>query len=121
MFCQLLPAVSVINGAVVISIIPQKISLQKLDIQGNNFQCSCDNTWMIKWILNYTEVIENYKEVKCQMKGGKWIPIVQMKEEDMGCLPNGSFAVWKIVGQLFKEHKKHSKFYIHNINYLPPY
>ena len=95
--------------------IPQNIrnmtSFKKLNIQGNNFQCSCNNTWMRNWFLNNVETIANYKEVKCQMKGGKWIPIVQMNEVDMGCVPNGYFAVWKIVGQLFNEHTKHNNFY----------
>ena len=76
-------------------------SLAKLKIQKNMFQCSCDNTWMRNWLLNNSKIIENYKEIKCQMNGAKWIPIIQMNEVNMECLPNGSFAVWKIAGQLF--------------------
>ena len=103
--------------------LPQNIrnitSLEKLNIQENSFQCSCDNTWMRNWILNKSEIIENYKEIKCQMKSGKWIPIVQMNEVDMGCLPNGSFAVWKIVGQLLKKNKHSTHNTIcHNITFI---
>ena len=90
--------------------LPQNIrniaSLEKLKIFGNMFQCSCDNTWMRNWILNNSEIIENYQKIMCHMEGGKLIPIVQMNEVDMGCVPNGSFAVWKIVGKLFEENKK---------------
>ena len=71
-----------------------------LKIEGNPFQCSCDNTWMKDWILNNSDTIENYKNIECEMRGGKHVPIIQMNEVDMGCLPNG---LWKIVGKLFKE------------------
>ena len=82
-------------------------SLETLKIWKNNFQCSCDNIWMRNWIVNNNEIIEHNKEVKCQMKDGKWIPIIQMNEVDMKCLSDGSFAVWKIVGQLFEKNKRH--------------
>ena len=95
--------------------LPQNIrniaSLEKLQIFGNNFQCSCDNTWMRDWILNNSEIIENYKKIKCQMEGGKFIPIVQMNEVDM---ERGFLTVLKMAGQLFDKHNMHSKFYTHN-------
>ena len=76
---------------------------------------------MRNWILNNTETIENYQEIQCQMKGGKWIPIVQMNEVDMGCLPDGSFAVWKTVGQLFNKKKKPRANLLFVIHYLTQY
>ena len=39
------------------------------------------------------------------MKSGKWIPIVRMNEVNMGCVPDGSCADWKIVGVTFLETK----------------
>ena len=87
-----------------LSFIPKNIrnitSLKSLNILGNKFKCTCDNMWMKDWILDNDNIVQNYKDIKCKMKGQKWFQIVQMNEVDMGCFPNGSFAVWKILGQI---------------------
>ena len=105
--------------------LPQNIrnitSLETLNIWDNKFQCSCDSTWMRNWILNNSEIIKKYKEVKCQMKDGKWIPLVQMNEVDMGCVSTGSFAIWKIVGQLCKKTKNPRANLSFVIHFLPQY
>ena len=84
--------------------LPQNIrnlsSLENLSISDNKFECTCDNIWMKDWILKKSSIIQNYKDIKCQMKSGKWIPIIQMKEVDLGCVSDGSFVVWKISGQI---------------------
>ena len=56
---------------------------------------------MKDWLLNDTELIEDYENVLCQMTSGKWIPIVKMDKTDMGCGPNVSkavemFSTWQI-------------------------
>ena len=84
-------------------ILPENVqnlsSLQILKITGNKFKCSCDNIWMKDWLLNETDLIEDYENVLCQMTSGKWIPIVKMDKADMGCNPSEVFSVWKIAGR----------------------
>ena len=72
--------------------------LQEVKISGNQFQCTCDNLWKKDWILNNSNVVVDYKNIKCKMKGGKKVAIVQMNEVDMGCIPDESFPIWKIAG-----------------------
>ena len=69
-------------------------SLEKIDISGNQFLCLCENFWIRDWILNNTNVINNYKTIKCQMPSGKWIPVITMSEEEMGC--HYHFPLWTI-------------------------
>ena len=81
-----------------LTILPENMqnlsSLQTLKITGNKFKCSCDNIWMKDWLLNETDLIEDYENVLCQMTSGKWIPIVKMDKVDMGCIPSESFSAW---------------------------
>ena len=73
-------------------------SLNELWISKNQFKCRCDSIWMKDWILdNKTEVVRHHNSVKCQMPSGKWIPVIKMREVDLGCI--GSFALWKITGK----------------------
>ena len=78
--------------------LPDKIknltSLEKININRNQFTCQCDNYWMRDWILNNTEIVNDYKVVTCEMPGGKWIPVIKMSEEDMGC--HYHFPLWTI-------------------------
>ena len=62
-------------------------SIRTLEISGNKFKCSCKSFWMKEWLLNETQVVQDYENIKCQMKSGKWIPIVHMDKTDMGCVP----------------------------------
>ena len=75
-------------------------SLKTLKIFGNKFKCSCKSFWMKEWLLNETQVVQDYENIKCQMKSGKWIPIVHMDKTDMGCVDSNddTFSIWNILG-----------------------
>ena len=75
-------------------------SLQNFKIIDNKFKCSCDNIWMKDWLLNETNLIDDYENTYCQMTSGKWIPIVKMDKADMGCNPYNeeAFPIWNIAG-----------------------
>ena len=77
-------------------------SLNTLKISGNIFECSCDNFWMKEWLLNETQVVMDFENVKCKMKSGKWIPVVHMDKTDMGCIPTrgDAFSIWNILGRI---------------------
>ena len=62
-------------------------SLDKLSLSGNNFTCNCDNIWMKDWVLNKSQIIQNYKNVTCQLPSGNRIPLIQMSKADLGCIP----------------------------------
>ena len=83
-------------------------SLQTLKITGNKFKCSCDNMWMKDWLLNETDLVEDYEKVLCQMTSGKWIPVVKMDKTDLGCVSNDlGFSIWMIASMYFIiMHKK---------------
>ena len=76
--------------------------LKNLKISKNLFECACENFWMKEWLLNETQVVEDYENIKCQMKSGKWIPLVNMDKTDMGCVHSSEdiFALWKIIGRV---------------------
>lgn len=50
--------IRIING----TSFPRKIinSLQRLNLQGNRFKCTCDLLWFTNWIKNYNYIIINY-------------------------------------------------------------
>ena len=75
-------------------------SLKTLQISGNKFECSCKNLWMKEWLQNETGIVDDLKNVKCQMTSGKWIPVVHMDKADMGCVDSSgdTFSVWNILG-----------------------
>ena len=74
-------------------------SLDEIMINGNEFICSCDNIWMKDWILNHTDLVTDYRLVKCTMPDNRDIPVIQTNQVDLGCIPEeGPFAIWKIVG-----------------------
>ena len=76
-------------------------SIKTLKISGNKFKCSCKSFWLKEWLLNGTQVVEDFKNIKCEMKSGKWIPIVYMDKTDMGCVPATSepLSAWQIAGK----------------------
>ena len=76
-------------------------SLKILKISGNIFKCSCEHFWMKEWLLNETQIVDDFKNIKCHMKSAKWIPIVHMDKADIGCVhfPKDMFALWKIIGK----------------------
>ena len=81
-------------------------SLKTLKIHGNKFKCSCKSFWMKEWLLNETHVVEDFKNIKCQMKSGKWIPVVHMDKADMGCLPSTAepLSTWQIASYIQSAH-----------------
>ena len=85
--------------------LPQNIKnltfVDKISISNNNLKCSCNNFWLKYWILNETGLVEDYKNVKCQMPSGKLIPVVQMDKADLQCVTveEDSFPLWKIAGE----------------------
>ena len=89
-----------------LSTLPEKIrnltSIKTLKISGNKFKCSCKSFWMKEWFLNETQVVD-FKNIKCQMKSGKWIPVVHMDKADMGCVPitGEPLSTWQISGKHF--------------------
>ena len=79
-------------------------SLKELKISGNKFKCSCKALWMKQWLLNETQIVENFENIKCQMPSSKWIPVVHMDKADMGCVPASEemFSTWEIAGEYFE-------------------
>ena len=75
-------------------------SLRILNISQNEFECSCENFWMKKWLLNETKVVTDFENIKCQMTNGKWIQIIHTDKTDLGCMQsNGDvFPLWKVLG-----------------------
>ena len=59
---------------------------------------------MKEWLLNETQVVDDFENVGCQMKSGKWIPIVHMDKADMGCVPTTGqpLSAWEIAGKYLK-------------------
>ena len=90
-----------------LSSLPENIknltSLKTLKVSGNIFECSCENFWMKQWLLNETQVVENFESIKCKMKSGKRIPVVHMDKADMGCVDSmdNVFHLWKILGKIY--------------------
>ena len=82
------------------------ISIRTLKITRNKFKCSCETFWMKEWLLNETQVVEGFENIKCQMKSGKWIPIVHMDKTDMGCVPTTGepLSAKQIAGKYSKNH-----------------
>ena len=77
-------------------------SLKTLKLSGNTFECSCENFWMKQWLLNETQVVDDFENIKCKMKSGKRIPVVHMDKTDMGCVDSmdNMFSLWKILGKI---------------------
>ena len=75
-------------------------SLKTLKISGNKFKCSCKSFWMKEWLFNETQVGQDYENIKCQMRSGKWISVVHMDKADMGCVDSSgdTFSIWNILG-----------------------
>ena len=46
-------------------------SVKNLKMSGNTFKCSCKSFWMKEWLLNETKVVDDFENIKCQMKGVK--------------------------------------------------
>ena len=88
-----------------LSTLPENIRnwtfLKTLKISENKFICDCDTFRMKQWLLNETLVVENFENIKCQIKSGKWISVVQMDKTDMGCVPSSGepLSTWKIAGR----------------------
>ena len=91
--------------------IPRRIqearSLQKLWLGGNPVHCSCDMTWMIRWLENFTtpsgeKIVVDYREVTCHSGSMKGRAIYTLNEIDMGCYPN-TWVSWQkaVVGAAF--------------------
>ena len=77
-------------------------SLKKLRIQGNQFQCECDNIWMKDWILSNTDLVDNYKTIECEYAAGKVKPIIQVDRVTLGCISREApFSLWKILGKFY--------------------
>ena len=76
-------------------------SIRTLKISGNKFKCSCKSFWMKEWLLNDTQVVEDFENIKCETKSGKRIPIVHMDKADMGCVPTTAepLSMWQIAGK----------------------
>ena len=79
--------------------IRQLSSLKTLNISGNKFKCSCQSYWMKEWLLNETDIVSEFDSIKCQMKSGKWINVVQMDKADIGCIKS-RLQAWKILGNV---------------------
>ena len=75
-------------------------SLKTVKLSENTFECSCKNFWMKEWLLNETQIVDDYQNIKCQMKSGKWISVVHMDKTDMGCVDSSgdTFSIWNIIG-----------------------
>ena len=73
-------------------------SLTELQMMNNKLECLCDKLWMKDWLLNNTEIIVDYKTIQCKMDSRKWIPIIHMSEEDMGC--HYHFPLWTIASKI---------------------
>ena len=90
-----------------ISHLPENIknltSLKTLKLAGNIFKCSCENFWMKEWLLNETQVVDDYENIKCLVKSGNWISVVHMDKTDMGCVKpiNDVVPLWKILGKTY--------------------
>ena len=69
-------------------------SLNELWISGNRFKCLCDHIWIKDWLVNNSGTVKDFNDVKCQMKSGKWIPMIEMHEENLGCVFR--FPLWTI-------------------------
>ncbi len=74
-------------------------SIQKLGgvsemyLSGNPLVCDCKMIWMIKWLneLNNstnTNLVRDFREVKCDNDKFKGIPIIYISEVLMGCFPS---------------------------------
>ena len=76
-------------------------TLKTLKLSGNTFECSCENFWMKKWLLNETQVVDDFEKIKCKMKSGKKIAVVHMDKTDMGCVDSmdNALSLWKILGK----------------------
>ena len=91
--------------------IPRRIkeasNLQKLWLAGNPIHCSCEMTWMIGWLKNFTtpsgeRVVVDFREITCDRGSMMGRPVYTLNEIDMGCYPN-TWALWQkvVVGAVF--------------------
>ncbi len=58
----------------------------ELYLSGNPFDCGCDMTWMVTWLNNFSEIVKDYKEIKCGNGRFKDIPIHVLTDTALGCL-----------------------------------
>ena len=73
--------------------------LDELRISGNKFECLCDHIWIRDWLVNSSDIVTDFGDVQCYMKSGEWISLIQMNEEDLGCV--FKFPMWTISSKLF--------------------
>ena len=79
-------------------------SVKTLKISGNRFKCSCQSFWMKEWLLNETKIVDDFENIKCQMKSGKWIPVVHMDKTDMECVSTIGVPLSQIAGKFLCSH-----------------
>ncbi len=68
-----------------------KNKLKRLWLQGNPFICSCNMTWLSRWLVNEgRRIVQDYQKVICNH--GKEIgrPIYLLDKAEMNCIPESS-------------------------------
>ncbi len=87
-----------------INYLPQTITkineLQEIMLAGNNFQCSCESSWMIQWLgtfnnLSQSYLVPDYREVVCN-KGDFPAVFYLLSDVDMGCYPSRWITAQKV-------------------------
>ncbi len=71
-------------------------------LASNAILCDCGMTWMIPWLNNFTtpagtNIIKDYKQVKCTSGRFKGIPVHVLTDVAMGCYPH-KWTTGQIVG-----------------------
>lgn len=66
--------------------------LEEIWLEGNPFECDCSMTWMIPWLnsltrSNKSNIVRDYKKVKCGSGRFKGIFMYVLTEVAMGCYP----------------------------------
>ncbi len=67
--------------------------LDEVYLSGNPFECSCDMTWMVKWLNSLSNetnevLVRDYRNVKCANGKLEGIPIIFLSDVLLGCYPS---------------------------------
>lgn len=63
-------------------------NIKELFLSGNPFHCDCEITWMIPWLNNFSNIVKDYKQVKCGKGRFKGIPVHVLTDVALGCYPH---------------------------------
>ena len=68
------------------------IPLETLYLSGNPVECTCDNVWLVEWMIKFTtpfgnKIIRDYENITCADERWNNTPVYKLDYIKMGCYP----------------------------------